>query len=75
MSSQVLNRHQAHWSMSLSCFNFMITYRPGSQQGWFDALLRRSYLAPKEGDTIYDQQHLVFLKPERLLLRTLQTRH
>jgi hypothetical protein len=51
----------------------MITYRPGSQQGRSDALSRCSYLAPKEEDAAYDQQYLVFLKPERLLLRTLQT--
>jgi hypothetical protein len=31
MSAWVLNRCQARWSISLSCFNFMITYRPGSQ--------------------------------------------
>jgi hypothetical protein len=73
MSARVLNRRQAHWSISLSRFNYMIIYRPGSQQGRSDALSRHSYLAPKEGDAIYDQQHLVLLKPERLLLRTLHT--
>jgi hypothetical protein len=31
------------------------------------------YLVPKEGDTTYDQQHSVLLKPERILLRTLHT--
>jgi hypothetical protein len=54
MSARVLNRHQAHWSISLSRFNFMITYRPGFQQSRSDALSRRSYLAPKEGDVAYD---------------------
>jgi hypothetical protein len=48
MSAQVLNRHQTRWNISLSRFNFMIMYRPGSQQGRSDALSRRSYLAPKE---------------------------
>jgi hypothetical protein len=51
----------------------MITYRPGSQQRQSNALSRHLYLTPKEGDTVYDQQHLVLLKPERLLLQTLQT--
>ena len=51
----------------------MIMYRPGSQQGQSDALLRRLYLALKEGNTAYDQQYYVFFKPKRLLLRTLQT--
>jgi hypothetical protein len=36
-------------------------------------LSRHSYLVPKERDATYDQQYLVLLKPERLLLRTLQT--
>jgi hypothetical protein len=51
----------------------MITYCPSSQQDHSDALLRRSYLAPKEGDTTYDQQHLVLLKPKQLLFKTLHT--
>jgi hypothetical protein len=33
MSAWILNQCQAHWSISLSRFNFMITYRLGSQQG------------------------------------------
>jgi hypothetical protein len=73
MSVRVLNQRQAHWSISLSRFNFMITYCPGSQQGRSDALSRHSYSAPKEGDAVYDQQYLVLLKPLRLLLRTLHT--
>jgi hypothetical protein len=32
MSAKVLNRRQDHWSISLSRFNFVITYRPGSKQ-------------------------------------------
>jgi hypothetical protein len=51
----------------------MITYRPGSQRGQSDALLRRSYLVPKERDATYDQQHSILLKLEQLLLRTLHT--
>jgi hypothetical protein len=37
MSVRVLNQRQAHWSISLSRFNFIITYHPSSQQGQFDA--------------------------------------
>jgi hypothetical protein len=68
MSVQVLNQHQARWSLSLSRFNFMITYCPSSQQDQFDTLSRCSYLTTKEGDAAYDQQHSVLLKPKRLLL-------
>lgn len=70
MSARVLNRRQARWSISLSRFNFVITYRPGSQQIRSDALSRRAYLAPKEGDAAYDQQQSTLLKPEQFLLRT-----
>ena len=70
MSAKVLNQRQARWSIWLSCFNFIITYRPGTQQIWSDALSRRAYLAPKEGDAAYDQQQSTLLKPEQLQLRT-----
>jgi hypothetical protein len=66
MSAKVLNRRQAHWSMSLSRFNFVITYRPGSKQIQSDALSRRAYLAPREGDAAYDQQKTTLIKPEQL---------
>jgi hypothetical protein len=68
MSAKVLNRRQAYWSMSLSRFDFVITYRPGNQQGKSDALSRCSYLAPKERDETYDQQQTIILKPEHLNL-------
>lgn len=71
MSSRVLNRRQARWSISLSRFNFVITYRPGAQQGKPDALSRRSYLMPKEGDAAFDQQLTIMLKPEHLFLKSL----
>jgi hypothetical protein len=38
MNDRVLNRRQARWSMSLSRFDFGITYRPGNLQGKPDAL-------------------------------------
>jgi len=65
MSARVLNRRQARWNMSLSRFDFVITYRPGKQQGLSDALSRRSYLAPKEGEAAYDQQRTILLKTEQ----------
>ena len=68
MSAKVLNRRQARWSISLSRFNFVITYRPGAKQVRSDALSRRAYLAPKEGDVAYDQQQQILLKPEQFLL-------
>ena len=71
MSPKVLNRRQVRWSILLSRFNFIITYRLGTQQIQSDALSRRAYLAPKEGDAAYDQQRSTLLKPEQLQLRTM----
>ena len=64
MTSRVLNRRQARWNMSLSRFDFVITYRPGKQQGLSDALSRRSYLVPKVGEAAFEQQRATLLKPE-----------
>jgi hypothetical protein len=49
--------------MSLSWFDFVITYRPGTLQGKPDALSRQSYLALKKGDPILDHQKSIVLKP------------
>jgi len=73
MSARVLNRRQARWSMALSRFDFKITYRPGKQQGLSDALSRRSYLAPKEGDASFDQQRTILLKSEHFHLRAIKS--
>ena len=70
MSAKVLNRRQARWNILLSRFNFIITYRPQIEQIRSDALSRRAYLAPKEGDAAYDQQLSTLLKSEQLQLIT-----
>jgi hypothetical protein len=69
MTARVLNRRQVRWNMSLSRFSFVITYRLGKQQGLSDALSRRSYLAPKEGEVAYEQQRTTLLKTQQLRLR------
>jgi hypothetical protein len=68
MTARVLNRCQIHWNMSLSRFDFVITYRPGKQQGLSHALSKRLYLAPKEGKATYEQQRTTILKAEQLRL-------
>lgn len=73
MSIKVLNQRQARWSISFLCFNFVITYRPGSKQIRSDALSRWTYLAPREGDGAYDQQKTTLIKPEQLQLKTVRT--
>jgi hypothetical protein len=71
MSARVLNRRQARWSMSLSRFDFVITYRLGNLQGKPNALSRQSYLVPKEGDPVLDQQKSIVLKPANFQLKAL----
>ena len=41
--------------ISLQLYDHISSWTPGFQQGQFDALLKRSYLAPNEGDATYDQ--------------------
>ena len=63
-SARVLSRRQARWAQFLTRFDFLITYRPGVQQGKADALSRRSYLAPRLGEPTFDNQKQVLLEPE-----------
>jgi transposase InsO family protein len=67
-TAQSLSRRQMRWAQDLAKFNFVIKYRPGLQQGKPDALSRRSYMAPREGDLAYDQQRHVLLGPDKLQL-------
>jgi hypothetical protein len=57
-------------TISLQLYDYV---SPWFSTGSIQCLSRHSYLASKEGDAAYDQQHSVLLKPEQLLLRTLQT--
>lgn len=49
-TARTLTRRQARWSLFLSWFNFIITYRPGRLGGKPDALSRRSDLKPEGVD-------------------------
>src|SRR5260221_7740533 len=40
--AQKLNRHQVHWSLFLSCFDFSLHHQPGQLMGRPDALSQRS---------------------------------
>jgi len=54
--------------MSLSHFDFIITYSPGCLQWLSDALSMQLYLAAKEGKEAYDQQCMILLKPKHFYL-------
>jgi len=61
MSSQNLNRRQAHWALYLSRFNFVVKYIPGSKMGKVDRLSKRSDWEKRvEGDN----KERTLLKPE-----------
>ncbi len=55
VSACVLNHHQTKWNMSLSRFDFIITYQPNSLLKKLDALSQRLYMAVKPGDKVLDQ--------------------
>ena len=56
MSSCLLNRRQACWSMFLSEYNFQLNYAPGNKNP-ADFLSRCSDFSPQEGDDVLLNQH------------------
>lgn len=66
MSTEVLNRQQAHRAQILSGHKFLITYRPGPRNGKPDALTRRSGNLPGKGDERFTPQCQVLLKVKSL---------
>ncbi len=60
MSSRVLNRRQARWSMFLSEFNFVLSYSPGLKNP-ADGPSRRADFAPREGDDVLRTNEKVLL--------------
>lgn len=65
MTSQVLNRRQARWSMFLSEFNFRLDYAPG-KRNLADAPSRRADYFPQEGDDVLLEQRKTLLSSEHL---------
>lgn len=62
MSSRVLNRRQARWSMFLSEFDFRLAWAPG-KRNVADAPSRRPDYVPKKGDDVLRTQEQVLLTP------------
>ena len=65
MSSHVLNRRQAWWSMFLSEFNFKLDYAPGKKNP-ADTPSRRPDFMPQKGDEVMQFQNKVLLTDEHL---------
>lgn len=68
MSTEMLNRQQARWALTLATIKCIITYQPGPCNGKPHALTRRSGDLPGEGDERLTQQQQVLLKPANLHL-------
>jgi len=57
MMAKKLNRHQAHWSLHLARFDFLLHHRPGRTMGKPDALSRRA----DHGNGASDNENIVLL--------------
>lgn len=68
MTSRMLNRRQARWSTTLADYNFIITYRPGSQCEKADALSRRSEFQLNPDDPQVQNQQHILLQPRHFRL-------
>jgi len=68
MTAKKLNRRQAHWSLYLARFNFLLHHHPGRTIGKPDALSRRANHSNGTGDN----ENVVFLRPEFLAVCALE---
>jgi hypothetical protein len=67
MTTKLLNRRQACWSLFLSQFNFKIVYHPGTTGGKPDTLTHRSRDLSKVGDDYSLENQITIIKPENIL--------
>ena len=67
-TSKKLNRHQARWSLYLSCLNFMLHHRPSKSMGKIDALSWRS----DHASGARDNDNLTLLPPVLFAVRALE---
>ena len=68
MMAKKLNHRQAHWSLHLARFDFLLHHRPGHTIGKPDALSRRA----DHGNGASDNENIVLLQPEFLVVRALE---
>jgi len=57
MTAKKLNRRQAHWSLHLARFNFLLHHHPGRTMGKLDALSRRA----NHGNRASDNENIILL--------------
>jgi len=68
MTAKKLNHRQAHWSLHLARFDFLLHHRPRHAMGKPDALSRRA----DHGNGASDNENIVLLRPEFLVVRALE---
>jgi len=68
MMAKKLNRRQAHWSLHLARFDFLLHHRPGHTMGKPDALSRRA----DHGNGASDNENVVLLRLEFLAVCALE---
>jgi RNase H-like domain found in reverse transcriptase len=68
MTAKKLNRRQAHWSLYLSRFDFVMHHRLGKSMGKCDALLHHADHSPGTDDN----HDITLLKPEFFAAHTLE---
>jgi len=68
MTAKKLNRHQAHWSLHLARFDFLLHHCPGHTMGKPDTLSRRA----DHGNEASDNENIVLFRPESLVVRALE---
>jgi len=68
MTAKKLNRCQAHWSLHLARFDFLLHHRPRCTMGKPDVLSRRA----DHGNGASDNENIVLLRLEFLAVRTLE---
>ncbi|ESK93269.1 reverse transcriptase [Moniliophthora roreri MCA 2997] len=65
MTSQLLNRRQAHWGMFLSEFDFKLDWAP-EKDNVTDAASQQLDFIPQTGDEHLTAQHQTLLTPEHI---------
>ena len=68
MTAKKLNRRQAHWSLHLAQFDFLLHHCPRCTMDKPDALSRRA----DHGNGASDNENIVLLRPEFLAVHALE---
>jgi hypothetical protein len=68
MSAKKLNRWQAHWSLTLARFDFLMHHRPGKTMGKLDALIQRA----DHGNGLEDNRDITLLTPNFFAVRAVE---